>query len=53
MADSDTLKVGEIAIAIGNPFGFGHTVTMGIISATGREGFGLADYEYLFKLMRQ
>ncbi|MEJ5361416.1 MAG: Do family serine endopeptidase [Spirochaetota bacterium] len=46
MADSDTLKVGEIAIAIGNPFGFGHTVTMGIISATGREGFGLADYEY-------
>ncbi len=46
MANSDTLKVGEIAIAIGNPFGFGHTVTMGIISATGREGFGLADYEY-------
>ncbi|MEW6527872.1 MAG: Do family serine endopeptidase [Spirochaetota bacterium] len=49
MADSDTLKVGEIAIAIGNPFGFGHTVTMGIISATGREGFGLADYEYFIQ----
>ncbi|MGQ9843720.1 MAG: Do family serine endopeptidase [Spirochaetota bacterium] len=49
MADSDTLKVGEIAIAIGNPFGFGHTVTMGIVSATGREGFGLADYEYFIQ----
>lgn len=49
MADSDALKVGEIAIAIGNPFGFGHTVTMGIISATGREGFGLADYEYFIQ----
>ncbi|HQQ51171.1 MAG TPA: PDZ domain-containing protein, partial [Spirochaetota bacterium] len=49
MANSDTLKVGEIAIAIGNPFGFGHTVTMGIISATGREGFGLADYEYFIQ----
>ncbi|MCX8123469.1 MAG: Do family serine endopeptidase [Spirochaetes bacterium] len=49
MADSDKLKVGEIAIAIGNPFGFGHTVTMGIISATGREGFGLADYEYFIQ----
>lgn len=46
LSNSDSLKVGELAIAIGNPFGFGHTVTMGIISATGREGFNLADYEY-------
>jgi len=49
MADSDKIKVGEIAIAIGNPFGFTHTVTMGIISATGREGVGLADYEYFIQ----
>ena len=49
MADSDKIQVGEIAIAIGNPFGFTHTVTMGIISATGREGVGLADYEYFIQ----
>ena len=35
-ADSDDIKVGEWVIAIGNPFGLGHTVTSGIISATGR-----------------
>ena len=42
--DSDKIKVGEIVVAIGNPFGFGHTVTMGIISATGRT-MRMAEYE--------
>lgn len=44
MADSDQLQVGDISLAVGNPFGIGQTVTMGIISATGRATLGL-DYE--------
>ncbi|NOY64270.1 MAG: DegQ family serine endoprotease [Nitrospirae bacterium] len=43
--DSDKLKVGEFVLAIGNPFGLSHTVTMGIISAVGRANVGVADYE--------
>jgi serine protease Do len=43
--DSDTLQVGEFVLAIGNPFGLSHTVTMGIISAVGRANVGIADYE--------
>lgn len=43
--DSDKLKVGEFVLAIGNPFGLHHTVTMGIISAVGRANVGIADYE--------
>ena len=43
--DSNRVRVGEFAIAIGNPFGIGQTVTMGIISATGRGNLGIEDYE--------
>ncbi|UCE78836.1 MAG: DegQ family serine endoprotease, partial [Nitrospiraceae bacterium] len=43
--DSDTLQVGEFVLAIGNPYGLSHTVTMGIISAVGRASVGIADYE--------
>lgn len=44
MADSDKIEIGDIVLAIGNPFGIGQTVTMGMISATGRATLGL-DYE--------
>ena len=40
-----SVEVGDIALAIGNPFGLGQTVTMGIVSATGRGGLGIEDYE--------
>ncbi len=43
--DSTKIRVGEIVLAVGNPFGFTHTVTSGIISATGRTGIGIIDYE--------
>ena len=45
MADSDKAQVGDIVLAIGNPFGVGQTVTTGIISATGRGNMGIEDYE--------
>ena len=45
IADSAQVQVGDIALAIGNPFGIGQTVTMGIISATGRGNLGIEDYE--------
>jgi serine protease Do len=44
-ADSDQIEVGDIVLALGNPFGIGQTVTMGIVSATGRGGMGIEDYE--------
>ncbi len=45
--DSDKVRVGDVALAIGNPFGVGQTVTMGIISAKGRsgQGFGSGNFE--------
>src|SRR5437867_4734807 len=45
LGNSADVEVGDIALAIGNPFGLGQTVTMGIISATGRGGLGIEDYE--------
>src|ERR1051325_11370101 len=44
-ADSDKARAGDIVLAIGNPFGLRQTVTMGIISAVGRGGIGIVDYE--------
>jgi serine protease Do len=44
-ADSDKARPGDIVLAIGNPFGLRETVTMGIISAVGRGGMGIVDYE--------
>src|SRR5207249_163306 len=45
LGNSDTLRVGEWAIAIGNPFGLDNTVTVGVVSATGRADVGIATYE--------
>jgi serine protease Do len=45
LGDSSKLEVGDYAFAIGNPFGVGETATMGIISATGRNGLSIEDYE--------
>lgn len=45
LADSDQVEVGDVVLAIGNPFNLGQTVTMGIVSATGKAGFNLVDYE--------
>ncbi len=45
VADSDSLRVGDFAVAIGSPFGLGQTVTSGIVSALGRSGLNIENYE--------
>ena len=45
IGDSEAIRVGDFAVAIGNPFQLEHTVTLGIISALGRSGLGIESYE--------
>nr|WP_246476089.1 DegQ family serine endoprotease [Roseibium litorale] len=48
-ADSDSLQVGDIVLAIGNPFGVGQTVTQGIVSALARTQVGVSDYQFFIQ----
>ena len=45
LGQSSTIEIGDVVLAIGNPFGVGQTVTMGIVSATGRNQLGLSTFE--------
>ncbi len=45
LGDSDSLEVGDLVLAIGNPFNVGQTVTSGIVSATARTGVGITDFQ--------
>ena len=49
MRDSDSLEVGDMVLAIGNPFGVGQTVTSGIISALARKAAGVSDYQFFIQ----
>jgi Do/DeqQ family serine protease len=49
LGDSDALEVGDLALAIGNPFGVGQTVTQGIISAVARTQIGISDYGFFIQ----
>ena len=49
LGDSDDLAVGDLVLAIGNPFGVGQTVTSGIVSATARTAQGISDYSFFIQ----
>ncbi|PIR37439.1 MAG: serine protease [Alphaproteobacteria bacterium CG11_big_fil_rev_8_21_14_0_20_39_49] len=49
LMDSDDLEVGDIVVAIGNPFGVGQTVTSGIVSAVARTTIGISDYQFFIQ----
>ncbi|MEO0412323.1 MAG: DegQ family serine endoprotease [Pseudomonadota bacterium] len=49
VGDSDGLEVGDLVLAIGNPFGVGQTVTSGIVSALARTGVGVTDYQFFIQ----
>ncbi len=49
MSDSDELEVGDLVLAIGNPFGVGQTVTSGIVSALARTQVGVTDYQFFIQ----
>jgi Do/DeqQ family serine protease len=48
-SDSDALQVGDLVLAIGNPFGVGQTVTHGIVSAVARTQVGITDYQFFIQ----
>ena len=49
LRDSDELEVGDLVLAIGNPFGVGQTVTSGIVSAVARTNIGISDYRFFIQ----
>ena len=49
IVNSDTLQVGDLVLAIGNPFGVGQTVTSGIVSALARSAAGVSDYQFFIQ----
>ncbi len=49
LADSDAVEVGDLVLAIGNPFGVGQTVTNGIVSAMARTDIGISDYSFFIQ----
>lgn len=49
LRDSDNLKVGDLVLAIGNPFGVGQTVTSGIVSAVARAAAGVSDFSFFIQ----
>ena len=49
LGDSDRAQVGDVVLAVGNPFGVGQTVTHGIVSAVARTGVGVSDYQFFIQ----